>query len=46
MRSAGRAVAVFDVAGECRGEGVPVDVVSLADDELADREEVALDGFR
>src|SRR5215216_596488 len=38
------AVAVADVAGERPGEGVPVDVVGVVDDELADREEVALDG--
>ena len=38
------AVAVGDVAGESVGEGVPVDVVGVLDDELADREEVALDG--
>ncbi|MDQ3722284.1 MAG: hypothetical protein M3376_04280 [Actinomycetota bacterium] len=39
-----RPVAVLDVAGERPGEGVPVDVVGVVDDELADREEVALDG--
>jgi hypothetical protein len=44
MRLAPRAVAVLDVSGQCPGEGVPVDVVGVVDDELADREEVALDG--
>src|SRR4051812_49581573 len=39
-----RSVAVLDVAGERPGEGVPVEVVGVVDDELADREEVALDG--
>ncbi len=39
-----RPVAVLDVAGQRPGEGVPVDVVGVVDDELADREEVALDG--
>src|SRR5688572_9293355 len=38
-----RSVAVADVAGERPGEGVPVDVVGVVDDELADREEVTLD---
>ena len=38
-----RSVAVADVAGERAGEGVPVDVVGVVDDELGDREEVALD---
>src|SRR5277367_1518963 len=37
------AVAVLDVAGERPGEGVPVEVVGVVDDELADREEVAFD---
>jgi len=40
------AVAVGDVAGERECEGVPVEVVGVGDDELADRCEVALDGFR
>ena len=40
------AVAVLDVAGQGPGEGVPVDVVGVVDDELADREEVALDGVQ
>ncbi len=39
-----RPVAVLDVAGQRPGEGVPVDVVGVVDDELCDREEVALDG--
>ena len=34
------AVAVLDVSREYPGEGVPVDVVGLVDDELLDREEV------
>src|SRR3954469_10822475 len=38
------AVAVLDVAGQGPGEGVPVEVVGVVDDELGDREEVALDG--
>jgi acetyltransferase-like isoleucine patch superfamily enzyme len=38
-----RAVAVGDVAGEGVVEGVPVQVVGVLDDELADRQEVALD---
>src|SRR3954453_2688452 len=38
------AVAVADVAGERPGEGVPAEVVGVVDDELVDREEVALDG--
>ena len=33
------AVAVGDVAGEREREGVPVEVVGVADDELADRRE-------
>jgi hypothetical protein len=37
------AVAWLDVAGERPGEGVAVRVVGVVDDELADREEVALD---
>ena len=37
------AVAVGDVAGEREREGVPVEVVGVFDDELADRQEVALD---
>jgi hypothetical protein len=40
------AVAVGDVSGECAREGVPVEVVGVADDELADRGEVALDGVQ
>jgi predicted TIM-barrel fold metal-dependent hydrolase len=40
------AVAVGDVAGERECEGVPVEVVGVADDELADRREVALDGVQ
>jgi hypothetical protein len=32
------------VAGERECEGVPVDVVGVADDELADHGEVALNG--
>src|ERR1017187_4969451 len=39
-------VAVGDVAGEREREGVPVDVVGPANDELADRCEVALDGVQ
>jgi hypothetical protein len=35
--------AVLDVAGQCPGEGVAVGVVGVVDDELGDREEVALD---
>src|SRR3954470_21091814 len=38
-----RSVAMLDVAGERPGKGVPVEVVGVVDDELADREEVALD---
>jgi hypothetical protein len=38
-----RAVAVGDVAGEGVVEGVPVEVVGVLDDELTDRQEVALD---
>jgi hypothetical protein len=38
-----RAVAVGDVAGESVVEGVPVEVVGVLDDELTDRQEVALD---
>ncbi len=38
-----RAVAVDDVSGERVREGVPVEVVGVLDDELADRQEVALD---
>jgi hypothetical protein len=38
------AVAVLDVAGQGQREGVPVEVVGVVDDELGDREEVALDG--
>jgi hypothetical protein len=37
------AVAVGDVAGKRVREGVPVEVVGVFDDELADRQEVALD---
>ena len=37
-------VAVLDVAGQSPGERVPVDVVGVVDDELGDREEVALNG--
>jgi hypothetical protein len=37
------AVAVADVACEREGEGVPVQVVGVLDDELADRQEVTLD---
>jgi hypothetical protein len=42
------AAAVGDVAGEREREreGAPVDVVGVGDDELADRREVAFDGFR
>ena len=36
-----RSVAVLDVARQCPGEGVPVDVVGVVFDELVDREEVA-----
>lgn len=39
-----RPVAVLDVAGQRPSEGVPVDVVGVVEDELADREEVALIG--
>src|SRR5215218_1037074 len=39
------AVAMLDVASEGPGERVPVEVVGVVDDELADREEVALDGI-
>jgi hypothetical protein len=39
-----RCVAVLDVARQCPGEGVPVDVVGVVFDELVDREEVAFDG--
>lgn len=38
-----RAVAVGDVVGEGVVEGVPVQVVGVLDDELTDRQEVALD---
>jgi hypothetical protein len=38
-----RSVAVGDVAGEGVGECVPIEVVGVLDDELADRQEVALD---
>jgi hypothetical protein len=37
------AVSVHDVAGERVGEGVPVEVVGVGDDELAERGEVTLD---
>src|SRR3954451_12889659 len=37
-------VAVPDVLGQSPGKGVPIDVVGIVDDELLDREEVALDG--
>ena len=40
------AVAVADVAGERERKGVPVDVVGVGDDELADRREVAFDGVQ
>ena len=40
------AVAVEDVAGEGVREGVPVEVVGVLDDELADRQEVALDAVQ
>ena len=40
------AVAVGDVSGEREREGVPVDVVGVADHELADRREVAFDGVQ
>ncbi len=40
------AVAVGDVAGQGVGEGVPVEVVGVLDDELADRQEVALDAVQ
>ena len=40
------AVGVADVAGEREREGVPVDVVGVADDELADRREMALNGIQ
>ena len=39
-------VAVLDVAGEREGKGVPAEVVGVVDDELTDREEVALDGVQ
>src|SRR4051812_45336561 len=39
------AVAVLDVPGQRPGEGVPVEVVGVVDDELGDREEVALNGI-
>ena len=35
-------VAVLDVAGERPGEGVPVGVVGVVDDEFGDRKEVLL----
>src|SRR3954469_17336964 len=35
---------MLDVAGERPGKRVPVEVVVVVDEELADREEVALDG--
>jgi len=38
------AVAVVDVAGQGEREGVPVQVVGVGDDELAQRGEVTLDG--
>jgi hypothetical protein len=38
-----RSVAVAEVAGERPGKRVPVDVVGVVDNELGDREEVALD---
>jgi uncharacterized protein (DUF2141 family) len=40
------AVAVGDVACEREGEGVPVEAVGVAHDELADHREVALDRVR
>ena len=39
-------VAVVDVVGHGFGEGVPVGVVGVLDDELADRPEVALDAVQ
>ena len=40
------AVAVGEVASEREREGVPVEVVGVAHDELADHREVALDGVQ
>ena len=37
---------MLDVAGQRPREGVPVDVVGVVDDELADREEVTFDGVQ
>ena len=37
------AVSVADVVGERVAEGVPVEIVGVADDELVERGEVALD---
>ena len=39
-------VAVGDVSGEGQCEGVPVGVVGVLDDELADRQEVAFDAVQ
>ncbi|MDX6720550.1 MAG: hypothetical protein QOJ63_2804 [Solirubrobacteraceae bacterium] len=41
-----RAVAVGDVAGEREREGVPVAVVGVLDDELADRQEMTFDAVQ
>ena len=40
---AGRAVAVGDVAGQRERERVPVEVIGVLDDELADRQKVTFD---